>query len=92
MCLACTNDSNTSCTSCNPTLFRTLVSNSSCICMDGYFQVDIFTAMCSKCNYTCMTCVNAYDCLSCNPIKNRVVSPTNSSVCICASGYYDSGN
>lgn len=54
--------------------------------MDGYY--DSSNAICLKCQPTCLTCSNYYNCLSCNTSQFRVYSNASQS-CACSDGYYD---
>jgi hypothetical protein len=52
-CLTCSNNLQSSCTSCNSSAFRSLVG-STCPCDPGYFEGG--AVQCSICHSTCLTC------------------------------------
>ena len=71
--------------------FRELV-NSSCICPNGYYDLSgSGNYTCQTCDYSCQSCSSATQCTSCDSAAHRI-SNSSSTLCLCASGYYDDGS
>lgn len=87
-CYTCTSNVSTACQSCNTGRDHReyIAANSTCTCASSYF--DASSAICSKCNYTCATCLSLSSCLTCNSTKGRIFDNT-STFCICSAGQYD---
>lgn len=80
-CATCLGTS-TLCTTCNTSLFRSIVGTS-CLCINHYY--DINSPTCALCSPRCGNCLTfASTCLTCNNTL-RVLTGTN---CPCISGYY----
>ena len=97
-CQNCYNPTSSGCLVCNVLDHRFLsfvstVNNTAgtqmgqCQCGPGYFDSGV--SICSKCNYTCITCTNLYTCLTCPP--HRVLNPITHA-CDCVVGYVDYGS
>ncbi|KAL4442387.1 hypothetical protein ABPG74_005728 [Tetrahymena malaccensis] len=97
-CLACNytcatcsvaNGNSSTCLSCNPTYFRSLVNNK-CVCNPGYYDDGSHVA-CQQCDPTCRTCSGAGSslCQSCDATLFRTLNASNQ--CVCMNGYFLSG-
>ena len=58
-----------------------------CPCLDGYYD-DGTNAVCVSCHYTCKTCTNGSQCLSCDLTTNKRVFDNNY-LCKCIDRFYD---
>jgi hypothetical protein len=77
-----------------------LASNSSCNCVDGYYEIPGLStnynpyinngAPCLACQYSCATCTNISACASCSGANNRTLN-ASSGFCSCGIGHYDDG-
>lgn len=70
---------------CNPSLYRTenpISGNTSCVCMDGYYESN---GMCEKCQPYCQTCETGVTCLTCNQTLKLIMY--SNGVCDCEEGY-----
>ena len=54
-------------------------------CPSGFYTVSA-NYSCPACLFSCGTCTNATDCVSCDPLSNRVLSGTQ---CVPNSGFYE---
>jgi hypothetical protein len=82
------------CSTCPASSNRTL-SNNACPCNAGFYDNGV--AACASihyrlilgCTVTCATCNSSNTCLTCPANSNRIVNSTG--ICVCNSGYFDSG-
>lgn len=63
-----------------------------CTCMNGYYEANEGDDTCSACHYSCDTCENTYECLTCRQDSgyHRESTPdTTTKLCECLAGYND---
>jgi len=58
-----------------------------CDCMPNYYDTATNTSTCLQCYYTCLTCNQPTQCITCP--STRSLSLT---ACLCLPGYYDDGS
>ena len=88
-CKTC-NITTTTCTSCESTHFRVLVSSSAtCPCIDKYFDNSVST--CAQCHYSCGKCTAGSTASECTFCATTVFRTLTSGQCLCDAGYYDDG-
>ncbi|EAS04000.3 EGF-like domain protein (macronuclear) [Tetrahymena thermophila SB210] len=87
-CATCSvaNGSSSTCLTCNPAYFRSLVNNQ-CACNPGYYD-DGSHVLCSQCDPTCRTCSGpgSSSCQSCDATLFRTLNASNQ--CVCMNGYF----
>ncbi|KAL4470077.1 hypothetical protein ABPG72_008736 [Tetrahymena utriculariae] len=87
-CATCSvaNGSSSTCLTCNPTHFRSLVNNK-CVCNPGYYD-DGSRVDCKQCDPTCRTCSGpgSSSCQTCDATLFRTLNATNQ--CVCMNGYF----
>ena len=86
-CLTCSGSSIT-CTTCNATAYRELVSIN-CNCVQRYY--DNLKEECLPCHYTCLTCTSPLLCTSCSTSLSRAIDPTTG-YCSCLPMFWDNGS
>ena len=77
----------TACLACNSTWNRD-TPTSRCPCSTGFYDNSVST--CLACQYSCLTCTNASQCVTCQGLNFRVYNSTTK-LCSCIAGYYDAG-
>jgi len=87
ICLTCSSNTDSSCLTCNPVLYRSF-NLGKCDCNQGYYEANIPT--CQICNPLCFTCngPSVYNCTSCNlgyVLMGSVCMPT----IVCSNYFYD---
>lgn len=84
-CYSCANS--TACSTCNTTYFRTMVSNLTCGCLTGHYDIYGVTT-CAPCHVTCQSCAGSASnaCLSCDTTTREI---TSNETCVCKAGYYE---
>lgn len=92
-CITCTGPSAKNCSSCDdiPSVgTKKVLVNSSCVCLQRFYEDPSNTFFCVPCHYSCLTCSGAVasNCLSCSLNLGRVKS---GNTCNCTAGYKDDG-
>lgn len=69
-----------------------------CHCVVGYFDDLTSNETCQRCDLSCVSCVNGVSCVTCDPVKKRLLNASAfydgsvSSLCVCEYGLYSPGS
>lgn len=92
-CITCNGSGSNNCLTCDiiPSVnTNKILVNSTCVCLEKFYQDRTNQFFCLACHYSCLTCSgpNATECTTCSTNLGRVKSSTT---CSCQNGYRDDG-